>query len=108
MLPPNLRITDIVSEKQMIPPPNEELGPGGAAWLRVHQDFDKAGPNRRGLIATGNFRHLESAGVGLESTERPGKTGLHRERPLNRVQLECSGQTTARVIRPPITATNNR
>ena|ERR1700733_1451062 len=38
-----------------------------------------------------NFRHLESAGVGLESTETPGKTAVHRERPLNGVQLECSG-----------------
>ena len=27
----------------------------------------------------------------MESTERPGKTGLHRERPLNGVQMECSG-----------------
>jgi hypothetical protein len=48
-----------------------------------------------------NFRHLESAGVGLESTERPGKTVLHRERPLNGVQLECSGakRPTARFTR---------
>jgi hypothetical protein len=41
-----------------------------------------------------NFRHLESAGVGLESTETPGETAVHRERllraPLNGVQLECS------------------
>ena len=35
-----------------------------------------------------NFRHLESAGVGLESTETPGNTAVHRERPLNGVQLE--------------------
>jgi len=27
----------------------------------------------------------------LESTETPGKTAVYRERPLNRVQLECSG-----------------
>jgi hypothetical protein len=38
-----------------------------------------------------NLKHLESAGVGLESTEMPGKTAVHRERPLNGVQLECSG-----------------
>ena len=33
-----------------------------------------------------NFRHLESAGVGLESTETPGKTAVHRERLL----MECN------------------
>ena len=53
-LPPNLRISDIVAEKALIPPPNEELGPGGAAWLRAHQEFDKAAPNRRGVMASGS------------------------------------------------------
>jgi integrase len=38
-----------------------------------------------------NLNNLESAGVGLESTERPGKSGLYHKRPLNGVQLECSG-----------------
>jgi hypothetical protein len=33
-----------------------------------------------------NFRHVESAGVGLESTETPGKTAVHRERLL----MECN------------------
>ena len=49
--PPTMRVTDIVSEKPLVPRPNEEIGPGGAAWLRAHQEFDKAAPNRRGLVA---------------------------------------------------------
>jgi hypothetical protein len=50
-----------------------------------------------------NFKHLESAGVGLESTETPGKTAVNRKRPLNGVQLECSAIhaiSPARVLRP--------
>jgi len=44
--PPTMRVTDIVSEKPLVPRPNEEIGPGSAAWLRVHQEFDRAAPNR--------------------------------------------------------------
>src|SRR5207248_589195 len=36
-----------------------------------------------------NLNHLESAGVGLESTETPGKTAVNRKRPRYGVQLEC-------------------
>jgi hypothetical protein len=42
------------------------------------------------VIRHSNLNHLESAGVGLESTETPGKTAVNRKRPLNGVQLECS------------------
>jgi hypothetical protein len=45
------------------------------------------------VIRHSNLNHLESAGVGLESTETPGKTAVNRRRPLNGVQLECSGAT---------------
>ena len=38
-----------------------------------------------------DLNNLQSAGVGLESSERPGKTGLRRKRPLNGVQLEGNG-----------------
>jgi len=44
-----------------------------------------------------NFRHLESAGVGLESTETPGKTAVHRERLL----MECNW-SAARAIQEPV------
>ena len=38
------------------------------------------------VIRHSNLNHLESAGVGLESTETPGKTAVHRERLL----MECN------------------
>jgi hypothetical protein len=43
-----------------------------------------------------SFNHLESAGVGLESTQTPGKAVVFRRHPLNGVQLECS--SVARTI----------
>lgn len=50
-------MTDIVSEKPP-PPPLGDIGPGGAAWLRVHEEFDKAAPNRRGVLATGSGHYI--------------------------------------------------
>jgi hypothetical protein len=60
-----------------------------------------------------NFRHLESAGVGLESTETPGKTAVYRERLL----MECkwsaaratrtSGSRLTVVPNPYITPTDS-
>jgi pimeloyl-ACP methyl ester carboxylesterase len=51
-LPASLRITDIMAERPPAQPPDD------AAWLRVHQEFDKAAPNRRGLIATGSGHNV--------------------------------------------------
>ena len=58
LLPDNVKVTDIVSDKPLIPPPNEEIGPGSAAWLRVHQEFDRAAPNCRGVIAKGSGHYI--------------------------------------------------
>ena len=57
-LPPGLKVTDIVSEKPPPPPLNEAPGPGSAAWLQVHQEFDKAAPKRRGIVATGSGHYI--------------------------------------------------
>jgi pimeloyl-ACP methyl ester carboxylesterase len=51
-LPANLRITDIVAERPPAQPPDD------AAWLRAHQEFDKAAPNRRGVIAAGSGHYV--------------------------------------------------
>jgi pimeloyl-ACP methyl ester carboxylesterase len=52
-LPSSLKVTDIVQEKTPLPPPLDQ-----APWLQVHQEFDKAGPNRRGIIATGSGHYI--------------------------------------------------
>jgi pimeloyl-ACP methyl ester carboxylesterase len=57
-LPASLKVTDIVSEKPPPPPLNEAPGPGSAAWLQVHQEFDKAAPTHRGIIATGSGHYI--------------------------------------------------
>ena len=57
-LPSNLRVTDIVSEKLLFALPNAELRPGSSPWLPEQQDFDRAAPNRRGIIATGSGYYI--------------------------------------------------
>ena len=54
----SLKVTDIVSEKPPPPPFNEAPGPGSAAWLQVHQEFDKAASTHRGIIATGSGHYI--------------------------------------------------
>ena len=71
-LSPTLKITDIVSEKLYFPPPLEDFGPGGAAWLRAHEEFDKAAPNRRGVLATGSGHDIVR--------DRPDQAGPGRRR----------------------------
>jgi pimeloyl-ACP methyl ester carboxylesterase len=56
-LPENLKITDILSEKQA-PRTNVAPGPGSASWFRAHQEFDKAARSRRGIIATGSGHYI--------------------------------------------------
>jgi pimeloyl-ACP methyl ester carboxylesterase len=57
-LPPNLKVTDIVSQLPSPRPLKDVPGPGSAPWLEVHRDFDKAAPNRRGILATGSGHYI--------------------------------------------------
>ena len=51
-LPTDLRVMDIVAQHPPMQPPDD------AAWIRVHQDFDRQSPNRRGVIATGSGHNV--------------------------------------------------
>ena len=64
------------------------LGRGSCKLLKRWSGRRGSNPRRPAWEVTRhfNFRHLESAGVGLESTETPGKTAVHRERLL----MECN------------------
>ena len=69
---------------------------GGSKLLKTWSGRRDSNPRRPAweVIRHSNLNHLESAGVGLESTETPGKTAVNRERPLNGVQLECRSAKT--------------